>query len=622
MPGTDGEKNALERGRRPGRTLATSLTAVRAVIALAARAAPWQTAGCVLASLVSGIIPVATAWLTKLLLDRLVGHAPMSSIVALAASLGAVGAATLVLPRLIRFLTAEVEREAGLLARERLYTAVGDLPGLSRFEDPDFLDRLRLAQNACGTGPGQVLNGLLGGMRSLVTVVGFAGALVSLTPLLAPLLLLSGILTLVMELSLARRRTAMMLRIGPMERREIFYSDLLSTVEAAKEIRLFNIGGLLRERMLRERRHANSARRAVDLRELTGHGALGLVAAALAAAGTLWAAYQVHEGLMTVGGVVVFVTAIGNTQSTLGSLAEQVAHSQEAVLLFEHYRTITATGSDLPVADDPRPAAGLSGGIEFQDVWFRYSDDHPWVLKGVDLRIPAGSSMALVGLNGAGKSTLVKLLCRFYDPGKGRILWDGVDIRDIDLESLRKRISTVFQDYMQYDMTVAENIGLGDISAMDDPRRVRKAAERAGVDRAVEELPHGYETLLSRLFFMESEKESAEHGVILSGGQWQRLALARAVFRDGPDLVILDEPSSGLDAEAEHEIHRSLRRYRRGRTSLLISHRLGAVRDADTIVVLAGGRAIEEGSHEELIAADGAYARLFNLQATSYRGDA
>ncbi|NUR83886.1 MAG: ATP-binding cassette domain-containing protein, partial [Nonomuraea sp.] len=257
----------------------------------------------------------------------------------------------------------------------------------------------------------------------------------------------------------------------------------------------------------------------------------------------------------------------------------------------------------------------LRGGVELDDVWVRYGEDQPWVLRGVDLTIPHGACVALVGLNGAGKSTLVKLLCRFYDPARGAVRWDGTDLRDADPAELRSRLTAVFQDYVAYDFTAAENIALGSLDA--SPEQVRAAARLAGVDAALERLPYGYATLLSSRFLDDAEAG----GAVLSGGQWQRLALARALVRGERDLLVLDEPSAGLDAEAEHAIHRRLREHRAGRTTLLISHRLSAVRDADLIVVLAEGRIVERGTHATLMAAGGEYARLFTLQASGYAAE-
>jgi ATP-binding cassette subfamily B protein len=310
------------------------------------------------------------------------------------------------------------------------------------------------------------------------------------------------------------------------------------------------------------------------------------------------------------------VAAIAGVQGALAMLTASLANAHAQLLLFEHVLAVVEAGPDLPVAAHPVPTPALQRGIELRDVWFRYSDAHPWMLAGVNLFFPAGQAIALVGRNGAGKSTLVKLLCRLYDPVKGQILWDGVDLRDLEPADLRRRIGAVFQDFVQYDLTAAENIALGDVEALGDQERITTAARLAGIHDTIEKLPNGYDTLLSRLF---GSAEEAETGTVLSGGQWQRLALARAFLRDKRDLLILDEPSSGLDAAAEHEVHTRLREHRTRRTSLLISHRLGAVRGADQIVVIDDGVIAEQGTHDELITADGLYAELFRLQASGYQ---
>jgi len=260
-------------------------------------------------------------------------------------------------------------------------------------------------------------------------------------------------------------------------------------------------------------------------------------------------------------------------------------------------------------------------GIEVEDVWFRYGPDKPWILRGVSCFIPHGQAVALVGRNGAGKSTLVKLLCRFYDPDRGRILWDGTDLRDMDPADLRERVSAVFQDYMSYELSAAENIAVGDLIAARQAGTVRAAAEAADIHQALASLPKGYETLLTLTYFDLADKANPETGVLLSGGQWQRVALARAFLRGGRDLVILDEPSSGLDAEAEFQIHTRLKLNRTGNATVLISHRLNAIRDADHIIVLADGVIAEQGSHDSLMARSGTYARLFLLQARGYTSD-
>jgi ATP-binding cassette subfamily B protein len=413
----------------------------------------------------------------------------------------------------------------------------------------------------------------------------------------------------------------MMWLISPTERRRVFYQSLQEDPQAAKEIRLFGLGGFLRGRMLAERQTADAAKRREDRREVVVQGGLALTGALIAGIGLLWAVVAARRGTLSIGDMTMFVAAVAGVQGALGTVVHSFAQTHRQLTMFGHYIAVLGTEPDLPVTVGPAPVPRLRRGIELRDVWFRYDDTHPWVLRGVNLFIPQGLAVALVGLNGAGKSTLVKLLCRFYDPTRGEILWDGRSLRAVDLAELRGRIGAVFQDYMTYDLSATENVAVGDLSALDDRCRVRAAARRAGVDQVLAGLPQGYDTLLTRSFFGGSEEEEAQAGVRLSGGQWQRVALARAFLRDRRDLMILDEPSAGLDAEAEHEVHSRLREHRVGQTSLLISHRLGAVRDADRIVVLADGVVAEQGTHAELLLARGAYARLFALQATGYRGD-
>ncbi|MGW4638165.1 ABC transporter ATP-binding protein [Sphaerisporangium sp. NPDC004334] len=584
---------------------------------LVTRAVPGMLVLYIALTLAAGVLPVTTAWLTKSILDGLVGGGSVNAVIELTAGLAVAGVITAVLPQANQYLRAEMDRRVGLLSQNRLFTAVEGFIGIGNFENPYFLDRLRLAQQA-GSMPNRVVDSVLGIFRGLITITGFLASLLLISPVMTFLLLLSGVPTLIAEIALSKRRAGMFWKIGPVERREFLYLELLSSVEAAKEIRLFGIGPLLRERMVRDRLTANAAKRALERREVTIQAGLGVLTSVIFAGGLFWAVGAAHAGQLTVGGITIFVAAVAGLQTGLATLARDVSVSHHGLLMFGHYMAVVTAPTDLPMAPAAPLLPPLRQGIELRNVWFRYSEAHPWVLRGVDLHIPYGKAMAIVGLNGSGKSTLIKLLCRFYDPVRGSILWDGVDIRDIDVGDLRKRIGAVFQDYMSYNMTAAENIGLGDVSLLRDRKRIEIAAKRAGIHGRLAELPHGYDTLLSRMFFMESEKEDPETGVVLSGGQWQRLALARGLLRDQPDLMILDEPSAGLDAQAEYEIHDSLREHRKGRTSILVSHRLGAVRDAGLIVVLRDGQIVERGDHATLMVRDGEYARLFALQAAGY----
>ncbi len=581
------------------------------------RVAPLSTAGFLGLSVLAGLSPVGAAWLTKLVLDGLTG--PRPGTVWLAVALAGTGVAGMLLPQLIRYTEAELGRRVRVTATDRLFGAVNErLRGLSRLEEPAFHDRIRLAQQAGSSGPGQLLGCLTGISQSALTLAGFLTTLLVIDPLLALAVAAAALPALHAEFVISRRRAAAMWRIGHAERREFFYADLLTSPQEAKEIRLFGLGSFFRERMLREQRTANAAHRRLDRRELATQSALALLGSVVAGAGLVWAVRAALSGTLTIGDVAVLAAAVAGVHGGLASLVGQLGMAHHALLLLDHYRVVTAVEPDLPVLAGPAPVPSLRKGIELRGVWFRYAPDHPWVLRGVDLTIPAGRATALVGLNGAGKSTLVKLLCRLYDPTRGAILWDGVDLRDCDPAELRRRIGAVFQDYVSYEMSAAENIGVGDLGRLEDRTGIRGAAERAGIHDRLAALPSGYDTLLTRMYLDNADRDDAGTGVLLSGGQGQRLALARGFLRDGCDLIVLDEPSSGLDAEAEAEIHARLREHRAGRTSLLISHRLNTVRDADQIVVLTDGRVAELGTHPELLLAEGGYARLFTLQARGY----
>lgn len=602
----------------PATRRARTLRVLGAAFVLSWRSHRSAFAGRLLVTVLSGLAPVAAASLLRAILDALTSGHPRGGLLTLVIALGAVGGLLAVLSDVGQYLSAQSGRAIQGRAIAELFTAMTRLAGLRRLEDPDFQNRLRMAQQAGSSGPSQMFSNCIAIGQAGLTLSGFLITLVILSPVMAVIVLLAAIPVIYAELGIARRRVAMISGISHAERRQYFYANLLSDHAAAKEIRLFGLGPFFRRRMLAELRTVQRAGERVDRRELAVYSGLAALSAAVAGGGLWWAVFAAVRGELTVGDLSLLVSALGAVATTLTVIITSAAMTYQSLLLFRSYLEVMAEGPDLVQPLHPVPARALCRGIEVDDVWFRYGPDEPWILRGVSFVIPHGQAVALVGLNGAGKSTLVKLMCRFYDPDRGRILWDGVDLRDFALAELRDRISAVFQDYMAYEFSASDNIAVGDLALAGQRESLTAAARRAGIHDALAVLPKGYGTLLTRAYFDMTDIDDPQAGVLLSGGQWQRLALARAFLRAGRDLVILDEPCSGLDAEAEHEIHRGLRRDRRGRTTILISHRLNTVRDADRIVVLGDGVVSEEGDHDALMARSGTYARLFSLQARGY----
>ncbi|HZN71739.1 MAG TPA: ABC transporter ATP-binding protein [Micromonosporaceae bacterium] len=614
-----------------------------AAIGLCARSAPRHLAAYLALTVCVAVVPVALAWLTKLTLDLLVNAdrspSSLNEILTTAIGLAVTGLAVAVVPQVTQYVRAEIDRRVGLRSQDELFAAVERFVGLARFEDPVTLDSLRLAQQSSSS-PVAAVDAVLGVLRGVLAVAGFIGSVLLVSPVVTASIVVAAGVALPFELRLSRRRAAMMWQIGPAERREMFYADLLSRVDAAKEVRLFGLGVFLRSRMSAERQASDAARRQVDRRELAVQGTLAALSATVFGVGLVVTILSAARGRLTVGDVSLFIAAVAGVQGALGALVTSIAATHQQLLMFGHYVHILRAGPDLPTPANPVAAPALRYGIQFHDVWFRYSDEHPWILRGISLFIPYGRAVALVGRNGAGKSTIIKLLCRFYDPTYGAITWDGIDIRHMATDQLRARIGVVFQDYMCYDLTAEDNIVVGDLHARHQPDRIQTAAWQADIHQTIEGLPRGYQTMLTRMFAAEpdigvessrvgmddvgpasSDGDSSPTGVVLSGGQWQRLALARAFLRSNRDLMILDEPSAGMDPEAEHDLHNKLRAMRQGSTSLLVSHRLGTIRDADHIIVLADGIIIEQGTHDQLLDLGGMYARLFMLQASGYKAE-
>ncbi|MDX3308261.1 ABC transporter ATP-binding protein [Streptomyces sp. NPDC054884] len=598
---------------RPGEFL----RGLGAVLALTVRSCPGALAARVTAVVIAGTAPVAASWLLKYVVDSLTADGFRASDLNWAAA--GIGLLTVLLAAasaVSSYADGRIRRATSTRAQSELLTAVNRLSGLSKLEQPAFHDRVQLAVQSA-QGAERLVGAALQGAQSVLTLAGFLTSLLLVSPALAAVLVVAAVPALFAHLANSRHRADMFWRTSSLARRQIFYRGLLTDTQAAKEIRLYGLGGYFAERLRTDLDNINRQEERLDRRLVTYETALAVLGAGVSTGALVWGVHQAAVHALTAGDVSLLVAALAGMQTALVGLVGCIAQSHQTALMFSHYLHVVQVADDLPAPAAPIAPPPLRQGLELRDVWFRYTDDGPWILRGVSLSVPHGTSLAVVGLNGAGKSTLVKLLCRLYDPQRGSIHWDGIDIRDFPANQLRTRISVVFQDPMEYDLTAGENIGLGDLGSLHDHGRIRAAADDADIHTALTRLPQGYDTMLSRMFFPDDTEDSGT-GVQLSGGQWQRLALARALMRSERDLMILDEPGTGLDAVAERHVHDRLTSLRRGATSILVSHRLGTVRAADAIVVIADGTVREAGTHEQLMTADGAYAELFTTQAQGY----
>ncbi|NJN65191.1 MAG: ABC transporter ATP-binding protein [Chloroflexaceae bacterium] len=481
---------------------------------------------------------------------------------------------------------------------------------LSYFENAEFYDRLQNARRESDRRALSIVNMGFLTIQNVVTLASFALILLAFNPAIA--LILFGA---TMPLFIAQTRySGLYFRLltwrAPEFRRMVYLEHLLTVDTTAKEIKLFGLSEPMLKRYqdlfwefhLEDEKLAK--RRSVIS---TGWGLLGTFSYYGAYAWIVWVTVAGH---ITLGDMILYITLFRQSQSIFQGLFYNLGQLYESGLfmtnLFEFLDLKPQVETSLHHRRVPRP---LTQGIEFRNVSFRYPGEDSWVLQGVNLHLRPGEKLALVGTNGAGKTTLIKLLTRLYDPTEGTILLDGVDLRDYDLEDVRACIGVIFQDFVHYQATARENIGFGQIDALGNEPRIVAASERGGADEVIASLPQHYDTMLGHWF---------SEGHELSGGQWQKIALSRAFMRDS-EILVLDEPTASLDAEREYEIFQRFRELTDGKTAILISHRFSTVRMADCIAVLKHGQVVELGSHRELLALGGDYARLFTLQAEGYR---
>ncbi len=570
------------------------------------------------------IVPVMQVWLMKRLVDVL--SAPLH----LAGGQGGmVGGGllivfavlylfTLVIPAglqpLYDNLEAIIKEHVIVEVDRRIMQASARLVDLPRIEAPSFHDEVKLIRQSSYEVP-QMLGMLSLGPGTMLTLGGLLLLLGQIHPLLPLVLLLVGIPYKRAQSRMEAEKYRSMAENSRVAREMEYYTRLALEPAVAHEVRIFGLGDFLLQRYQQRRDRAMAEVQRLRLREFVQALAYSGTTALVLAGAFSYTALQASAGHLQVGDIALYLGAVVQTQQRALALGNFFANLHRVQLhlrgLFDFLDGAQPAIALLPEGQGIPAPVQFKERFELRDVSFHYpggSQDAP-VLQGVNAFLPAGKVTALVGVNGAGKSTLVKLLTRMYDPTGGLILLDGISLANYDLASLRSRMGIVYQDFARFALTLHENIAVGDLQTEPDMQRIEQAAHWSGANEIAANLPEGYATELTRRF---------EGGVELSGGEWQKVALARSFLRDAA-LVILDEPASALDADAEYRLFQHFRALIAGKTGLLISHRLSTVRMADQILVLDGGRIVEAGSHAELMARGGHYASLYEMQAGRYR---
>jgi ATP-binding cassette, subfamily B, bacterial len=484
---------------------------------------------------------------------------------------------------------------------------------LAFYEDPASYDLLRRAQNDSINRPVLMIATAFGLLQTIITLVTMIAFLFGVSWILAVIVLVSPVPAFVADTRYGWRGYNIARWGSRLLRRMNYLVNLVTIDTFAKEVKLFGLGHYFIERYrLIASAFYDTQRSQVVRRYITGY-ALGNISTIVTSVTYLYIALQAIAGRLTLGALTAYTQAAVQVQNSIQSILSGFSGMYEHNLYLNNLIELMAIQPSLPVAVEPKPVPQpLRGEIRFENVTFVYPGAETEALNDVSFTVQPGETLAVVGRNGAGKTTLFKLICRLYDPAAGRILIDGVDLREFEPDDLRRQIGAMFQDYVDYQATASENIGLGSVPEIADREAVIRASKQAGADELISNLPAGYDTALGKWF---------DAGVNLSGGEWQKVALARAFMRDDARILLLDEPTSALDAQAEYDLFERLRSLTRGRTAVYISHRFSTVRRADRIIFLEQGRLVEEGTHEELMRLNGRYARLFRMQAAAYTGE-
>ena len=569
-------------------------------------------------TLISGLLPAAIAYIGKLIVDSVVlasqtGLQNGLSVVDRNLALKYVGLEAIALivlaasqkgltvcQSLLRVLLGQ---RVNVLILEKALTL-----DLAHFEDSEFYDKMSQARSQASSRPLSLISRIFGLFQSALTLLTFSGLLLQFSVWAVAVLVLAAVPSFIAETRFSEHAFRLFRWRSPETRQQHYLETLLAREDYAKEVQLYQLGGMLLKRYQDIFARLYKEDRNLTIQKGFWGYMLGLLSTGAFYGAYAWMVMEAIAGKISLGEMTMYLIVFRQGQSTFASALTSIGGMYEDNLYLANLYEFLE--QPIPQSQGKITTGIAHEGIRFENVSFCYPQSQQPVLDNISLHLHHGEKLAIVGENGSGKTTLIKLLTRLYTPTNGRILLDGVDLNDWDIDILRKRIGVIFQNFVQYQFTVGENVGVGDVEHLNDNQEWEIASEKGTAKPFIDNMPQGFSTQLGKWF---------KGGQELSGGQWQKIALSRAFMRSQADILVLDEPTSAMDAEAEMNIFNHFRSLTKDQMVVLISHRFSTVRMADKIIVMADGKIIEQGSHEQLLEADGRYAHLFSLQAAGYK---